>query len=59
MLIRLSEEEKGGFERAAEVAGLSLSSWVRLRLRAATTKELAAVGEKFLFLKPKDTKGSK
>lgn len=59
MLIRVSAEEKQAFERVAEIAGMGLSSWARQRLRAATTKELGAVGEKAQFSKPIKIKGSK
>jgi hypothetical protein len=37
--IRLSEEEKANFEKAAEDAGISVSAWVRDRLRTAAIKE--------------------
>jgi hypothetical protein len=37
---RSTQEEKVGFEQAAEKAGLSLSSWIRTRLRAASIAEL-------------------
>lgn len=53
IIIRVSEDEKEAFERAAEVAGIGLSGWARQRLRAATITELNAVGESASFLKPK------
>ena len=52
LLIRVSESEKEGFERAAEIAGISLSSWSRLVLRTAAIKQLQDAGEKILFLEP-------
>jgi uncharacterized protein (DUF1778 family) len=51
--IRLSTEEKEAFDRAAQIAGISLSSWVRERLRAASLKELDVVGELAPFLATK------
>ena len=38
--IRLSEKEKDGFEQAADHAGISLSAWMRERLRRAAIREL-------------------
>ena len=38
---RFSEEELTAFRRASKQAGLSLSGWIRLHLRAAATRELA------------------
>ena len=40
MELRLDSAEKEAFVRAAEVAGMSLSAWVRDRLRRASRKEL-------------------
>lgn len=52
--IRLSAEEKAAFEKSAEIAGLSLSSWIRERLRRASIAELEQVKEVPEFLaKPK------
>lgn len=51
-LIRLSELEKRGFERAAEISGIGFSAWARQRLRSAAIKELQEAGEKIIFLKP-------
>jgi uncharacterized protein (DUF1778 family) len=48
--IRVSAEEKATFERAADIAGASLSSWIRERLRAASLRELDVVGELAPFL---------
>jgi len=52
VLIRLSDDEKVGFESAAGVAGIKLSAWVRERLRIAATQELAKIGQLPPFLKP-------
>jgi hypothetical protein len=38
--IRLSDAEKRGFEKAADRAGISLSAWMRERLRRAAIREL-------------------
>lgn len=43
--IRLTEDEKGAFEEAARIAGLSGSSWARERLRACAREELKAAGK--------------
>ena len=52
IMIRVSPLEKEGFERAAEIAGISLSSWARQRLRSASIKDLQEINEKIPFLKP-------
>jgi hypothetical protein len=51
VLIRLDEDEKQAFTEAAELAGLSLSGWIRERLRLAATKELRFEGRTVAFLK--------
>ena len=48
--IRLLEEEKRAFEEAAKLAGLSLSSWARERLRARARRELQVVDKKIPFI---------
>jgi len=48
--IRLEPKEKDGFERAAEIAGLPLSSWVRERLRRAARQELEDAGQAIPFM---------
>jgi hypothetical protein len=50
--IRLSEEEKSGFETAAQLAGIPLSSWVRERLRLTCIRELESAGQTIPFVKP-------
>jgi hypothetical protein len=57
ILIRVSELEKKGFERAAEIAGIGLSAWARQRLRTAAIKEHQDAGEKIIFLTPIKLKG--
>jgi len=39
--VRIDEAERSAFRVAAEAAGLSLSDWVRSRLRDAARQELA------------------
>jgi uncharacterized protein (DUF1778 family) len=43
MELRLDVAEKEAFFKAAEVAGMSLSGWVRDRLRRAARKELESM----------------
>lgn len=49
-LLRMDAREKEGFSDAASFAGLSLSSWMRERLRTAATKELKAADKPNPFL---------
>lgn len=53
IIIRLSADEKSGFERAAEISGLGLSTWARQVLKAAAIKQHKVVGEKISFIKAK------
>ncbi|MHB8245504.1 MAG: hypothetical protein ACYDGN_09150 [Acidimicrobiales bacterium] len=48
--IRLEEPEKRGFQAAAELAGLPLSSWVRERLRLAAIRDLESAGQQVPFI---------
>ncbi|MGA2876513.1 MAG: hypothetical protein ABSE82_13365 [Nitrososphaerales archaeon] len=48
--IRVSDSEKQGFELAAMLAGISLSSWVRERLRLTAIRELEGAGRKVPFI---------
>ncbi len=50
LLIRLSVSEKAGFEQAAALAGIPMSSWVRERLRLAAIRELESAGKRAPFL---------
>ena len=52
VLIKLSEPEKEGFKRAAEISGIGFSAWARQVLRTAAIKELQNAGEKIIFLEP-------
>jgi hypothetical protein len=55
--IRLLETEKAGFEEAADLAGLSLSAWIRTRLRTVAKKELEAQGRSPIFLRQQKKPG--
>lgn len=57
-LIRLNEGEKHAFKSAADVAGISLSAWVRERLRHAAIRELEAASKPIAFLQNPGGKGS-
>jgi uncharacterized protein (DUF1778 family) len=48
--IRATDCEKEGFESAASIAGISLSSWMRERLRYAAIRELEGAGRKVPFI---------
>jgi len=52
VLVRLTEEEKSDFDDSAEIAGITLSAWIRQQLRIAAIQELAKVGRRASFLKP-------
>jgi hypothetical protein len=56
LLIRLTESEKEGFELAAALAGISVSSWVRERLRLSAIRELESAGRRVPFV-PEITTG--
>lgn len=46
----MTASEKASFDLAADTAGLSLSSWVRERLRSAALVELQSMGVKVPFV---------
>lgn len=50
LLIRLSNDEKDGFEQAAEMAGITMSAWARQKLRLAAAKELREADRQIPFL---------
>lgn len=50
--IRLSDAEKEGFQSAANLAGIKLSSWVRERLRLAAIRDLESAGQQVPFIDP-------
>ena len=49
--IRIRRLEKETFQQCADLAGVSLSSWMRERLRFAAIRELESAGRKIPFLK--------
>jgi uncharacterized protein (DUF1778 family) len=48
--LRLTENEKRAFTEAANIAGITVSTWVRERLRRAVIRELEEVGRPATFL---------
>ena len=50
--IRVQPDEKRAFRDAADIAGISLSSWVRERLRLAAIRELEGAGRMVPFIPP-------
>ena len=48
--IRLTDREKEGFQAAADLAGIPLSSWVRERLRMAAIRDLETGGMRAAFV---------
>ena len=48
--LRLQPEEKQAFQEAAVLTGISLSAWVRERLRAAAIRELEGRGRSVPFV---------
>jgi uncharacterized protein (DUF1778 family) len=48
--LRVAAAEKATFARAAEIAGVPLSAWIRERLRIAALRELDNIGEAAQFL---------
>jgi hypothetical protein len=57
--IRVTAEEKEGFELAAVLSGISLSSWVRERLRLTAIRELEGAGRRIPFIPEVPIGGSK
>lgn len=43
--VRVNVKEKATFAKAAELAGLSVSAWIRMALRQKATAELTAAGK--------------
>lgn len=48
--LRLLPSEKEAFQKAADLAGVALSAWVRERLRSAARRELIEAGQQVPFL---------
>lgn len=55
--LRVSDTEKEGFELAAALAGISVSSWVRERLRLSAIRELESAGRRVPFISPISLRG--
>ena len=51
LLVRLETDEKEAFKDAAALAGISLSSWMRERLRRIAIRELQEASRPIAFLK--------
>lgn len=51
LLVKLLSDEKEAFRDAANLAGVSLSTWVRERLRQVAIKELQSASQPIAFLK--------
>lgn len=49
--VRLESDEKKGFQMAAELSGMTLSAWVRDRLRRAAIRELEQASRDIPFLR--------
>lgn len=48
--VRLSKAERAAFDAAAQAAGISISAWVRDRLRRAARDELQSAGMRVPFI---------
>jgi hypothetical protein len=57
ILLLMEPEEKQAFQEAARMAGLSLSAWIRERLRRAARIELENAGRQAPFLSYQMEKG--
>ncbi len=51
VMMRLSATEKAGFQEAAELAGIGLSTWIRERLRRTAIRELEEAGRIAPFIR--------
>jgi uncharacterized protein (DUF1778 family) len=57
--LRLQPNEKEAFEKAAQLAGIALSAWVRERLRRSAIRELGEAGQQIAFLQSILEEGTK
>ena len=48
--VRMTPDERRSFERAAEIAGIGVSAWMREKLRRVAARELEQAGELAAFL---------
>lgn len=53
--LRMTPAEKQAFQEAADLAGLTLSAWARVRLRRCAKSELQAEGRRVPFLAEEGT----
>jgi hypothetical protein len=53
--LRLLPMEKEAFQKAADLAGVALSAWVRERLRKAAVRELESAGLEIPFYRASET----
>ena len=51
LLVKLKADEKEAFKDAANLAGVSLSTWVRERLRQVAIRELQSASQPIAFMK--------
>ena len=49
---RVTDDEQRGFQMAADLSGIGLSTWARERLRRAAVRELEEAGRSIPFIKP-------
>lgn len=49
--VRLTADEKRAFEEAAEISGISVSAWMRERLRRAAVRELEEASRPIPFIR--------
>lgn len=50
MQVRMSKSEIETFKNAARLSGITVSSWVRDRLRKAARQELQSSGQRVAFI---------
>jgi len=50
LIMRVRTSEKEAFQQCADLAGISLSSWFRERLRLAAIRELESAGRRIPFV---------
>ncbi len=56
--LRMTSDEKRSFQEAARLSGISLSAWMRERLRLAAIRELESAGVQVPFVAHVPLKGS-
>lgn len=53
--LRLKATEREAFQKCADLSGISLSSWVRERLRLSAIRQLESAGISVPFVQPIET----